>query len=667
MAEKTALLFGVHAHQPSGNFPEVLQDAHERCYAPFLRAVSEFPGFRFSIHLSGPLLDFLCERHPGDMALLAAMARRGQAELFGAGDTEPVLAVIPSRDRIGQIDALSAKLEARFGQRPSGAWLTERVWEATVVPALADCGIRYCAVDDYHFLCAGRTAAELGGYFTTEEDGRSLDLFPVSENLRYRIPFALAADAVAAIEGAGAAAVYFDDLEKFGIWPETHEWVHEKGWLRDFLGRVLASPRIETLTFREFHRRNRTRGVVYLPTTSYIEMNEWTLPAEAAREYAELAAQEKQAGRFAARKAFVRGGIWKNFLSRYPESNWMHKRMLSLSERLATLPGNSRTPAMRALLYAAQANDAYWHGLFGGLYMPHLRRGVWRSLVALEAMLDSVSPRPACERVDLDHDGIEELFLRSGALQAAIKLDGRASVCELDAYVLAQNFGDTLRRHKEHYHRRILDRESAEHRGSGIASAHDRVDFKHAITADDLAPDPRPRNLFVDCRTDAEGQTRQVVSYALQGGAGSEAKFAAPLEEVEKRLIVTEEALEAAYRLEGGAGVFRTELDLAMPSCDGFGGRYIDGGHIPGGFGQPLAIEGLTELTLDDRFMGGSLTLRCSPPARLAAGPYFTVSQSEGGFEKVMQSVSIVLEWSLAGGAAEIRVSLRIAKDRPAA
>ncbi len=125
---------------------------------------------------------------------------RGQVELFGAGDTEPVLAAIPNRDRIGQIQTFSDKLEMKLGQRPRGAWLTERVWESTVVPALADCGIRYVIVDDYHFLCAGKTAGELDSYFTTEEDGRKLDLFPISEALRYRLPFSPADEVVAYIE-----------------------------------------------------------------------------------------------------------------------------------------------------------------------------------------------------------------------------------------------------------------------------------------------------------------------------------------------------------------------------------------------------------------------------------------------------------------------------------
>ena len=233
--------------------------------------------------------------HPDDMALLRQMADRGQVEFFGAGDMEPVLAVIPYRDRMSQLAAMSDRLEQYFLQRPQGAWLTERVWEATVVPALADSGIRYVMVDDYHFLCAGSERDQLNGFHTTEEDGRRLDLFPISEALRYRLPFAPAAEAVAYIESMAdetgsvanaPAAIYFDDIEKFGIWPETYNWVYERGWLKDFIEGVLASKVIRSAHFHDYHREAPSRGVVYLPTVSYSEMAEWTLPAAAARRYA---------------------------------------------------------------------------------------------------------------------------------------------------------------------------------------------------------------------------------------------------------------------------------------------------------------------------------------------------------------------------------------------
>ncbi len=141
MTQSVTLLLGVHAHQPVGNFPEVIEDAHQRCYKPFIETLHAYPDFRFAAHFSGWLLDWLRERHPADMALLAEMVARGQVELFSSGDTEPVLAAIPHRDRVGQLRTLNDKLAAWTGVTPTGAWLTERVWESSVVPALAETGI----------------------------------------------------------------------------------------------------------------------------------------------------------------------------------------------------------------------------------------------------------------------------------------------------------------------------------------------------------------------------------------------------------------------------------------------------------------------------------------------------------------------------------------------
>ena len=657
MPQPVSLLFGVHAHQPVGNFPEVLADAHLRCYQPFLHVLYRYPDFCFAMHISGWLLDYLIDHYPEDMELLREMVARGQVELFGAGDTEPVLAVIPNRDRIGQIQTFSDKLEMKLGQRPQGAWLTERVWEATVVPALADCGIRYVIVDDYHFLCAGKTNAELDGYFTTEEDGRKLDLFPISEALRYRLPFSPADEVVAYIESlaksstvdGGNAAIYFDDIEKFGIWPETYQWVYEKRWLDKFVQGVLASSRIRTQHYRDYHTAGKTRGVVYLPTTSYIEMNEWTLPAQPANAYADLVQQAKKAGWYERDKAFLRGGIWKNFFSRYPESNWMHKRMLSLSARLATLPERQCTPIMKHKLYESQANDAYWHGLFGGLYLPHLRRAVYRAIVELEAMLDACMPRPARFMEDIDLDGTEEIFLQNGVIQAVLKLDGDGSICELDSYVLKHNFGDTLRRQAEHYYRRIHQNGNSAlgYSGAGIASAHERVSFKQEIDPVDMEADDHARGLFMDRLNGA------LVNYRHEPSTIHGACFWAdvfPLH-IKKNYKLADNRLLVSYRFAGEVeGVFSTEINLAMPSCDGWSGRYIHQDQIPGGFGQLLELSAMTDITLDDDELGGSIALNVSSPAALRAQPYYSVSQSEGGFEKIMQAVTLKLEWPVIVG-----------------
>jgi hypothetical protein len=669
------LLFGVHAHQPAGNFPSVVRDAHERCYRPFLQVLHRHPAFRFSIHISGWLLEFLAAEFPDDLDLLRRMVARGQAEIIGGGDTEPVLAAIPDADRRGQISAMSRRLFRRFGARPRGAWLAERVWEATIVPALADGGIRYAMVDDYHFLCAGHAAEELDGAFSTEEDTKRLDLFPISEALRYRFPFAPAAEAVSYLEGMrdGAAAIYFDDIEKFGIWPQTYEWVYERRWLEDFVEAVLRSPRIEPMRYGDYHAATRVRGIVYLPTVSYIEMGEWALPPPAARRYAALVARAKRDGTFQEDKPFLRGGNWRNFFGRYRESNWMHKRMESASRRFHGLDEKRRTAAMRTDLHLAQANDAYWHGMFGGIYLPHLRRNVYAAIARLERAVDAHAGRPAVDRVDLDLDGRDEVFLWCPQLLAVVRPEDGASLCELTHYRLAHNFCDVLARRDEQYFDKIRERsQSGDSGGGGIASIHDRIAFRSPIAEADLAPDRDARTSFRDFWT-ADARDPVQVDYVRSGSkSGKGARFTGGPEplSVEKSIAVSANGLTVRYDIASAAragGLFEVELNIAMPSCDGPGGSLEADGAPSSGFAERWSGTACAKLRLVDAELMGSVEFVSSIPADIVAEPLVTVSQSAEGFEKIMQAVVIRAKWRLdlaPGTAVALTTKLDIVADR---
>ena len=506
-----------------------------------------------------------------------------------------------------------------------------------------------------------KSADELDGFFSTEEDGTRLDLFPISEALRYRLPFSPAHEVVGYLEGLAdqghTAAIYFDDIEKFGIWPETYDWVYNRGWLKALIEGVLASPKIRTATYADFHARHATRGIVYLPTTSYSEMNEWTLPMPAAGIYSQLLADEKAAGHGDRHRPFIRGGIWRNFLSRYPEANWMHKRMQALSARLAALPA---APAeLTADLYRAQANDAYWHGLFGGLYLPHLRRAVWNNIIALEAKLDALQPRPEVVAVDLDFDGKNEVIAHNAALQLVIRDDGLGAAHELSSYKLNHNFGDTLRRYHEHYHDKIAGGHShTEHQGEGIASAHDVVRFKHPVSAEDIVPDTLPRALWLD-----ELDEQNLTDYQL---SDSEALTFAR-DGIKKTCAISTSTVTICWQLTGLAGRrFATTLHLAMPSCDGFLGRYLlADGSIPGGFGQSIQLADASALTLEDGVLGGSVKLQTTIPAQISGRPQQTVSQSEAGFEKIMQSTQIRLDWLIPNDACTLKINLNIEPQKP--
>jgi len=64
----------------------------------------------------------------------------------------------------------------------------------------------------------------------------------------------------------------------------------------------------------------------------------------------------------------------------------------------------------------SQANDAYWHGLFGGLYLPNLRAEVYQNLIRANKMIDAVNHPEKDDFVevevkDYDVDGFDEIVI----------------------------------------------------------------------------------------------------------------------------------------------------------------------------------------------------------------------------------------------------------------
>ena len=121
--------FGVHNHQPVGNFEHVLVAATARAYRPFLERLRDRPEVRLTMHWTGGLLEWLRDHSADTFGLLGAVVARGQVELLTGGFYEPILAILPDHDKVGQIQHLTEFIRAHFGVRPRGMWLAERVWE----------------------------------------------------------------------------------------------------------------------------------------------------------------------------------------------------------------------------------------------------------------------------------------------------------------------------------------------------------------------------------------------------------------------------------------------------------------------------------------------------------------------------------------------------------
>src|SRR2546426_4370263 len=404
-------VFGVHFHQPVGNFDHVFEEHLRDVYRPLVARLPAQGFLPFTVHVSGPLLEWLEAHDAAYLDLIGRRAADGHVELLLAGFYEPVLASLTRSDRLDQIGWMREALRHRFGVEATGLWLTERVWEPDLAADLADAGVRYLLVDDRHFLGSGFERDPLHPPFLTESGGKRVGLFPIDERLRYLIPFRPPAEISAYLRELRQAgrplAVFVDDGEKFGGWPGTKDWVYTRGWLAQFcdaIAALVAAGGVRLTTPGAAPREGAAAGRAAPPAASYREMEAWALPAHAVVRPAALErglGEERGAGPGG---AVLRGGHWRNFLVKYPEANRMHKKMLALS---ALCRERGDPPAARRAIGRAQCNDAYWHRGVGALYLPHLRAAIWRNLALAEGELRR-GEGLAVETLDLDGDGAEE-------------------------------------------------------------------------------------------------------------------------------------------------------------------------------------------------------------------------------------------------------------------
>lgn len=431
MQKSKSLILCVHAHQPVGNFGWVLDDAYKHCYFEFLEVLDRHPRVKWNCHFSGSLLDWFEAERPEFIRRIRNMAERGQIEIMGGAYYEPIYGFIPKNDLEGQLVLMRERVHALFGVEPGGAWLAERVWDPDLVAPIRQAGYAYTVLDDFHLMKAGKSQP-VTGYYEVRDEAQTLDVFASLQTLRYAIPFRRPEETLRflkATEPAGPADafVFADDCEKFGLWPGTHELVYRKKWLERFFTLLEHERNITLYTFSEFRRSFGSKGPALVPHASYSEMMQWS------------------------------GGNFYNFLEKYPESRYARSRMLSVSERLAETPvtnGNAMkvVEAQRAL-YRAQCNCSYWHGVFGGLYLHHLRSAVYENLIEAERIMEALQPdtKGSAFKVCGLENG-DRVRLSQSRLGAFFDPAYGGAMEELDYLPKSVNLMCNLQRRRESYH-----------------------------------------------------------------------------------------------------------------------------------------------------------------------------------------------------------------------
>jgi alpha-amylase len=691
--KKINLVLGIHNHQPSGNFDFVFEHAYNSAYKPFIEILARHPKIKLAQHYTGILFEWILKNHPEFIQQLKSLVDSGQVELITGGFYEPILAVIPDQDKLDQIKKLSDFIIEQFGKVPVGMWLAERVWEQHIVKFISQAGVKYVIIDDTHFRYAGLTGEQLLGYYITEEQGFTVNIFPISKMLRYTIPFQPVEKTIdylreIATEEGDRVIVYADDGEKFGVWPNTYKHVYDDGWLEEFFCALEEnSDWINILHFSEVLDKIKPVGRIYLPNASYAEMMHWALPADAYLDYEKLEEHLKEEGMYEQYSRFFRGGFWRNFLVKYPEANNLHKKMLRVSERARKLQAKGKdVKSALEKIWRAQCNDPYWHGIFGGLYLTNLRSTAYRNLISAENELDKLERKKIIkyEFTDFDKDGKEELIVETPNFNVYINPNYGGQIFELDFKPAEFNITDVMTRKKEGYHEKILQlsKEMNNPTNQGVASIHDMLTTKEEGLEKFLHYDWYRRGSLVDhflgagttienfyqCKYPEQGDfvnqpyradvelKRGMLEITLTRDGSVWIENEQRNLRLQKKIIIDKNSTEVLirYKLEN---LDEDDLDLwfgvefvcnfLAPNSDDryfyFVGYEVEDSKLAS-IGE---VQDVTSFGVVDKWLGVDMNFYLDKFANVWRFPIETVSLSEAGFERVYQGSVILLHWNI--------------------
>lgn len=645
------LILLIHCHQPVGNFDKVFTEAFEKAYLPFIEVLEKHPGIKVNLHYSGSLLDWLVSHRPEFIDKIRSLTKKGQVEIFGGGYYEPILTLIPENDALGQIELLRLKIKELFSFEVKGGWIAERVWEPKLPKILAKAKIEYGVVDDSHFRFAGKEPESLNGYYITEEEGFKFNLFPGSEKLRYLLPFKLPQETLDYLRsreknsGANSTITFGDDGEKFGLWPGTHKWVYQENWLDNFFKALEEnSSWINLLTFSEYVSQNPPSARVYLPCASYSEMMQWS------------------------------EGFYRNFMVKYPEANNMHKKMLLISNKINLFESQLKRQEIpifeqaKRHLYMAQANDSYWHGVFGGFYLNHLRLAVYHNLIEAENLIDKIDGRDTeeVEFRDFDCDAKEEILLNTKNFSLCLRPELGASLSELSYKPRAVNLVNTISRKEEKYHKKIAqliakkDELESLNSGSQPASIHNFTKVKDENLDKILFYDKQPRYCLLERFLSEDVTIHDFIACNYKETADfSESAYLAENKSTEKetKIVFNRQADVNGNSLKLTKAITPKNHSLILDyllenleekiNLEATFGMEFNFSSFNEEYSRPVDIRGINEFILNDSWNSLKVEFILKEKANLWVFPVETVSESETGIEKSCQELCLFFWWKI--------------------
>jgi 4-alpha-glucanotransferase len=660
---KLRLVIGTHNHLPIGQPDFQTENMYQRSLKPLLSVLYAFADLPVVLHYSGLLLEWLEEEHPEFLMLLAEMVKRRQVEILGGGYYDPILSLIPTNDKLGQLEKMTTHLRVRFETRPRGCWLAEKVWEPGLASVLRASGMDYTFLDDEQFRAAGMEGRDLLRPFIAEDQGKIITLFPVCTPLGDLLTAGKPAEAMAYLkEAAGAgddamAVLLLDGSRDLGQQGAARSSL-AGGWFDTFLRLVSENTSwLDVGTTTRFLRDGAPTEKLYVPCSCSRRMASWLLPPR--RRRALLDPEKPSAD--AAPAGGISAGLFRQFLSRYPEGELMYSKMMYAHVLVNQVRGDKyKKKSAQNELWKGQCNPAYWFGGSGGIYSNALRKAVYKALIESEKLTRATEIfAPSIIGVDFDLDNITEYLYQGSELNAYVHPRG-GLLFELDFLPVSWNYLDTMARR---------DESGASRRREGVPTdRHQRKGFMDHFFPAECGVESFDNGRFeeagdfLDRPYEVVDLNRTLPEITLRRAGSVLAAGLTHTVEIEKRYVFRPRSIDVYYRLANRGGSdfsarFGVEMNLSLASRTSESGRIflLDEDRKTEIGSERRETEGVRGLLVRDVPNNVSITFSSARESVCWSLPVETVTpHPEEGQESTFQSYCFVPQWNVSLAPGEI-------------
>lgn len=416
---------------------DLIDKDYKTIYAPLVKFLFSHQNFKFNFSFSGPEILYFKKRHTELLSICKTMIERNQIEILGGGFYNPILPLLSSVDRNGQIDMLSSEIRQSFQKRPRGAFLFADSWDSSLVSSFSTCGIEYLLLDSNLIPKEKLNFLPL----LMADFGKSVEIFPTYQEFIPE-PETNIEDFVQNI--IKLAEKIDKNNQYFQVSPNR---ILNISLSHDEISKLLENKWFEKLDL--FFTENQNCKLKLINPLEYKKSNDFKIPCFIKNgintnlsKYFEIPYKKIS-------QSFYDKSIY-DFMFTYPNARNLYNRILYIQMMINQYKGDKmRKKAAREKLWQAQ-NGVGLLGIsdFQILSNSTFRQKCYKYLMEAEKILREYNFKESVLNFDYNSDGFNEYVCRMDNYFAYISLFG-GSIKELDILKNTGNYADNLKRIKE--------------------------------------------------------------------------------------------------------------------------------------------------------------------------------------------------------------------------